>query len=228
MTTPGKRAFSPFILPGATWRGRLLACLGAAAAICVTGYLSALASGHDGHLPAIAGPIGASALLLFVIPASPLAQPWPIIAGNTLSAAIGVVTAFLVPEPPVAIGAALGLAIAAMSFTRSLHPPGAAMALSAAMLGPPANAAGWLFPLMPVLANSVLLAALGWLFHRISGHGWPHYAPAQPPMAATRIEPSDIDAALAETGETFDIGRDDLEMLIRKAEARAAVRTGRS
>ena len=34
-------------------------------------------------------PIGATAVLVFAVPSSPLAQPWPAIMGNTVSALIG-------------------------------------------------------------------------------------------------------------------------------------------
>ena len=223
------------ILAGATLRDRLIACLGAALGVGLTGFICALATGHNGHIPAIAGPIGASALLLFAIPASPLAQPWPIIAGNTMSAAIGVATAHLIHEPALAVGVAVGLSIAAMSLTRSLHPPGGAMALTGALLGPPATAAAWLFPVMPVLVNSALLVALGWAFHRFTRHSYPHVPAAAPqnrhgttdapPQVRVGFSAGDVDAALAASGETFDIDRADLERLLRQVERNALKRS---
>ena len=36
--------------------------------------------------------LGASALLVFALPGSPMAQPWAVIAGNTVSALIGAAT----------------------------------------------------------------------------------------------------------------------------------------
>ncbi|KAG1308120.1 hypothetical protein G6F62_015100 [Rhizopus arrhizus] len=41
--------------------------------------------------------MGASAVLLFAAPASPLAQPWSILAGNLVSALIGVFCAQMIP-----------------------------------------------------------------------------------------------------------------------------------
>ena len=38
-------------------------------------------------------PMGASSVLLFAVPASPLAQPWNIVIGNTSAAVIGVTCA---------------------------------------------------------------------------------------------------------------------------------------
>ena len=80
--------------------------------------------------------MGASALLLFAIPSSPLAQPWSIVGGNTVSALIGLLVSRYVPEPAVAAGCAVAFAIAAMSLLRCLHPPGGAAALTAALGGP--------------------------------------------------------------------------------------------
>ena len=91
----------------------------------------------------------------------------------------------------------VALAILAMSLTRSLHPPSAAMALTAALIGPAGTSTGWFFPLMPVLANSLLVVALGLVFHRLRGHAYPHYAPHPTPERRTGIESDDIDAALA-------------------------------
>ena len=80
----GSRLFRP-ILAGATLRGRALACLGAIVGIALTGLVAALVTGYGALLPLIVAPIGASAVLVFAVPASPLAQPWPVVGGNTLS-----------------------------------------------------------------------------------------------------------------------------------------------
>ena len=62
----------------------------------------------------LAAPIGASAVLLFVTSATPLAHPWSILAGNTLSAAIGVLCAIYIGEPAVRAAAAVSIAIISM------------------------------------------------------------------------------------------------------------------
>ncbi len=89
--------------------------------------------GNGPHLPLIVAPIGASAVLLFAVPTSPLAQPWSIIGGNTISAFVGLAVTQFVDDPALAIGLGVALAIAAMSVTRSLHPPGGAAALTAVL-----------------------------------------------------------------------------------------------
>ena len=95
---PGRRLFAP-ILAGATLRERLIACLGALVGILLTGMISGSIFGAGASLPLIVAPMGASAVLLFAVPASPLAQPWSIVGGNTISAFVGVLSAMFVPDP---------------------------------------------------------------------------------------------------------------------------------
>ncbi|MHB2208607.1 HPP family protein [Methylobacterium sp. CM6257] len=235
---PGKgsgfRLFKP-ILAGATLRERLIACLGALAGITLTGLICGWFFGQGPHIPLIVAPMGASAVLLFAVPASPLAQPWSIIGGNTISAFMGVLAAHLISNPVVAIGVGVSLAIAAMSLTRSLHPPGGAAALTALIGGPAVTSAGFLFPLFPVCVNSVILVALGIAFHKISRRNYPHVpvpVPVNthgtadlPPSIRVGFKPEDVDAALLELHETLDIDRSDLDQLLRQVELQALLRT---
>jgi CBS domain-containing membrane protein len=103
------RLFRP-ILAGATLRDRLLACIGALAAIALTGLISSYLFGEGSYLPLIVAPMGASAVLLFAVLSSPLAQPWSIIGGNTISAIMGVLAASLISDPILATGVGVSLA----------------------------------------------------------------------------------------------------------------------
>jgi CBS domain-containing membrane protein len=146
-----------------------------------------------------------------------------------------VLAAHLIPDPVVAIGVGVSLAIAAMSVTRSLHPPGGAAALTALIGGPAVTSAGFLFPLFPVCLNSVILVALGIAFHKISRRNYPHVpVPAAvnthgtadlPPPLRVGFTSDDVDAALVELHETLDIDRSDLDRLLRQVEHHALVRT---
>jgi CBS domain-containing membrane protein len=234
ISLPKLKLFYP-ILAGATLKERLIGCLGAVIGICITGLVCGLIFGGHALLPLLVAPVGASAVLLFAVPASPLAQPWSIIGGNTISALAGVTVMQFVHDPLIASGLAVGLAIAAMSFTRSLHPPGGAAALTTVIGGPAVVSAGYWFPLVPVAVNSALLVALGLLFHRLAGRSYPHRPVVAPPNAhgtadappALRVgfNKEDIDAAIAEFNETLDIDRADLDLLLRQVEQQALVRT---
>ncbi|TPN81931.1 HPP family protein [Mesorhizobium sp. CU2] len=230
------RLFVP-ILAGATLRERLSACIGAVIGIALTGVISGLTMGKGPQVAMLVAPVGASAVLLFAVPSSPLAQPWSIIGGNTISALVGVTVARFVHDPVIASGLAVALAIAAMSFTRCLHPPGGAAALTGVIGGPAVAAAGFLFPFVPVALNSIVLVALGLIFHRLSRRNYPHvHQPAAaghgtadpPPTTRVGFRPEDIDAALAALGETFDIDREDIERLLRQVELQAMVRSQRT
>lgn len=233
MSAPKFPWFSP-ILAGATLRDRLIASLGTLICIGLTGLVCGLYFGPDPLLPLIVAPIGASAVLLFAVPASPLAQPWPIIGGNTISALVGVAVMQIVPDPLFATGIAVALAIIVMSFTRSLHPPGGAAALTAVIGGPAVIKAGFLFAFVPIALNSVLLVLLGVIFHKLTRRAYPHVAAApavnehktkdRPASLRVGVQSADIDAALARTGETYDIDRQDLDRLLREVETQVLSR----
>jgi CBS domain-containing membrane protein len=227
------RLFFP-ILAGATLKERLIGCLGALIGICLTGLVCGLFMGQGPHLPLIVAPIGASAVLLFAVPASPLAQPWSIVGGNTISAFVGVTVTTLVTDPTLAIGLAVALAILVMSLTRSLHPPGGAAALTAVIGGAAVTRAGFWFPLVPIAINSLILVALGMMFHRLAGRQYPHrqtIAPVNthktadpPPALRVGFNSEDIDTAIASLNETLDISRADLDALLRQVELQALLR----
>ena len=210
------------LLAGANWRDRALAALGALIGIGMAGLAgtTALAASGTGAL-LLAAPVGASAVLVFAVPSSPLAQPWPVIGGNLVSGLVGTGTALLLGHGALAAAVAVALAILAMSLLRCLHPPGGGTVLLP-VLAPAFLAKGPLLALAPVTINAVALVAAGLLFHRFSGHSYPH-RPIAPPRRP-RLAAEDIDAALAEAGESFDISREDLMALLDRAERHAETR----
>ncbi|MGW8281488.1 HPP family protein (plasmid) [Sphingomonas aurantiaca] len=220
------------ILAGATLRDRLFACIGALIGVALTSLVSAITLHGWASLPLLVAPIGASAVLVFAVPASPLAQPWSVVGGNVISALVGVTAARFVPIPYLAVGVAVGGAIFAMSLLRCLHPPGGAAALTAVIGGPAVLGAGYAFPFVPVGVNSLILILAGIAFHRASGHSYPH----RPiPIVGHELtasglsvpHPADIDLALADLGETFDVSREDLDLLFRRVEFHASKRATR-
>ena len=223
------RLFVP-LLAGASLRDRVIASIGAVIGIGLVGLICAAL--FPSSMPWIVAPMGASAVLLFAVPASPLAQPWSIAGGNVISAIVGASAAQAIPDPAVAAAVAVSGAILTMSLLRCLHPPGGAAALSAVLGGYALFSAHVVDFLVVVLANSLLLVAIGWAFHRFSGHSYPHRAkPVEGKSlagaAGSGLSMSDIDAALDDLGETFDISREDLALLLERAEVHAAARAGK-
>lgn len=222
-------------LPQATTASRserVRAVAGAMVGLFVTFILSDIVASHAGSVPlALIAPMGASAVLLFCVPASPLAQPWSAIGGNTIAALIGITCARAVPDPMLAAPLAGACAILAMFFLRCLHPPSGAVALTAVLGGPAVHAAGFGFALMPVALNSALIVLVALVYNNLTGRRYPHtqqtalrnvHATQDPaPTARLGFSPEDLDAALARYGQVLDVSRDDLEQILLDTEMRA-------
>jgi CBS domain-containing membrane protein len=219
------RLFRP-ILTGATLRDRVLACVGALVGIGLTGLVCSLATSDVTQLLWLVPPMGASAVLLFAVPSSPMAQPWPTIGGNVLSALIGVLIAHHFAPSALAAGVAVAGAIGAMSLLRCLHPPGGAAALVGLFAG---ASSSYTFPLLPVGLNALLLVISAYVYHRFSGHAYPHVAApaAKKDELPWTFSKADVAAAVDDIGEAFDIGADDLVHLLRQVEQRAIRRSYR-
>src|SRR6187551_2341605 len=108
---------------------RFRAAAGAFVGILVAGVVSRMIGDASGLGPWLVAPMGASAVLIFAAPASPLAQPWAVLGGNTVSALVGTACVLLIPDPALAGAVAVALAIGLMFQLRCLHPPGGASAL---------------------------------------------------------------------------------------------------
>ncbi len=205
-----------------------LSCLGALFGVFCAAWLSQrILSGLN---PWFIAPMGASAVLLFAVPSSPLAQPWSIIGGNLVSALIGVTCAAQVDDLALAASLAASLAIGAMFALRCLHPPSGAVALTAVLGGPAVRALGYRFVLWPVAIDSLLLLLAALLFNVSARRRYPHQAAApasahqtRDPPPSARLGPTggDLGAALRARGELLDVSQDDLEALFVEAENRA-------
>jgi CBS domain-containing membrane protein len=192
--------------------------MGAAIGIALTGLASTALLG-GGAAPLLIAPMGASAVLLFGVPASPLAQPYAIIGGNLAAALIGVCAAQGIASPLIAASVAVGLAFAAMALLRCVHPPSGAVALTAVLGGPHVAAMGYHFVLVPVALNSLLLTAVALAWNNATGRSYPHHAHPRAGLPDP-LTPADFDAVLADYGEALDIDRDDLAALYRELRAR--------
>jgi CBS domain-containing membrane protein len=207
---------------GAT-RDRMIAGLGALVAIAAIGLLLRSLAAHA-QVPLLIAPMGAAAVLLFAVPASPMAQPRAVIGGNIVSALVGIAVARLLPDPMIAAGVAVAAAIIAMVALRCLHPPGGAVALTAIFGGHDVAAAGYGFALMPVAIDALLLTAAAWGFHRFSGHSYPHVARPAAPAPTDHFSRADLRRAIADYPDRLDVDPDDLEALLHVAEHHAAER----
>jgi CBS domain-containing membrane protein len=195
-------------------RERMRAVGGAAIGLLITALLCRWMAEAAGISIWLIAPMGASAVLVFAVPASPLAQPWSVIVGNTLSTLVGIACVRWVPDAAWAAALAVGAAIGLMFATRSLHPPGGAAALLAVLT----HTTDFSAALFPTLVNSLLLVLAGVAYNSFTGRRYPHVQVARPPSADARFSQADIDAVLARYNQVLDISRDDLESLIQQTE----------
>lgn len=149
-----------------SFKAKLLSALACLTAIFLVAWMT-----HSMFLmsayPVLVASMGASAIILFFIPSSPLAQPWPVVAGQVVSAACGMFSALLVADVIAASALAIGTSVTAMLLCRCLHPPGAATALTPVLAGLPITSMGYTFLLVPVLTNTLLLVSLAILINRV-------------------------------------------------------------
>lgn len=139
---------------------------GAVIAIGATGWLS-MVSG----VPWLMAPFGASCVLAFGMPDSPLAQPRSIIGGHLVATLVGLIALSMLGDGWWVGAFAVGLALAAMQITRTLHAPAGANPLVVI-----AAHAQFSFLLTPVLAGSLIIVAVAWCVNNTRNHNsYPRY-----------------------------------------------------
>jgi CBS domain-containing membrane protein len=209
---------------------RLHAGVGGLLGLLVTAFAMRACVGSFDHVPLLIAPLGASTVLVFGVPASPLAQPYSVVVGNTVAALVGVTVARFVPDAFVAGALAVSVTIACTSWLGCLHPPAGAVALTAVIGGPVITSQGYRFALVPVALSSLLLVAVGVAFNNLARRRYPHVpelptSPHRtadaPPEFRVGFAPEDIDAALARLGTPLDVEREDLLALFRHVEQEA-------
>ncbi len=155
-----------------TWRSCPLTCpinrphhrhifwswFGSFLAIAATAYLSAKTNS-----PLLMAPFGATSVLIFGVPDSPLAQPRNVIGGNLVAAVVSLTILHLFGSSPWAMGMAVATAIGMMQFTGTLHPPSGAVALVVMM-----TKASWQFLLTPALEGSIILVLCAVVFNNLA------------------------------------------------------------
>lgn len=144
----------------------LFSYIGSFLSIAALAYLSV----HTNY-PLIAAPFGASAVLLFAVPESPLSQPRNVICGNIIGGVVCILLVSLFGSEPWVMALAVATAIKVMQLTKTLHPPGGAVALVGVM-----SHASWNFLFTPVLVGSIIMVVCTVVFNNIvSKRHYPHH-----------------------------------------------------
>jgi CBS domain-containing membrane protein len=207
---------------------KLRAALAAGLAIFLTGLISSQFI-EGGGLQTLVASMGASAVILFAVSHSPMAQPWPLVGGHLLSGLIGVVCARLIPDIWPAAAISVGLAIFLMYLSRCLHPPGGASALIPVLGGEGVKSLGFQFLLTPLALNVAMMLVLALILNRLSKT--PAHAGAvksahasqtdPPPLERLGIRTEDLRAALRDLNAFVDVSEGELNEIYNLAASRA-------
>ncbi len=141
----------------------LFAGAGGMIAIAVVAALSVYA-----EIPLLMAPFGASCVLLFALPDSPLSQPMNVVGGHLLATGVGLIIRYLFPDSWWAVAVAVGISISLMAALRVTHPPAGA---DPVVVFAGANDISYL--LFPVLSGAITIVASATLFHRLTGTQYP-------------------------------------------------------
>jgi CBS-domain-containing membrane protein len=116
------------------------------------------------------GSFGASAVLIYGVINSPLAQPRNLIGGHILSAVTGVTVGIFIHEVWLAAALAVSIAIVVMQITKTLHPPGGATALIAIIGSSKIKSLGYMYVVSPIFSGVVILLVVALIFNNITRH----------------------------------------------------------
>lgn len=118
--------------------------------------LLALVDSTLSNVALLMAPFGASVVLVFGVPDSPLAQPKNVILGHFITAFVGVLFAQWFGASPVMLALATGVAVSAMLMTKTTHPPAGANPLLIMLSGQ-----SWDFLVAPVLLGALFIVLSG-------------------------------------------------------------------
>jgi len=223
-------SFRPHIAPVPA-KEKIRSALAASLAILLMGLVLKFLPQFN-YPPLLLGSMGAATFLMFVAPHSPMAQPWPLLGGNLVSALAGWGCSLLIPDHVLAAGCAVGLAILLMHYLHCLHPPGAATALIMVLGSAQFHAMGWQWAGYIVAANTGILLVLALLLNNIMGRhyplpqAYPHHPPPQTTTRVVGLELDDIEWAICQMNEgVIDVSEEDLAEIYQMAVLHAQIRS---
>jgi CBS domain-containing membrane protein len=174
--------------------------------------------------------MGASSVLLFGLPNSPLAKPWSFVGGHLISACVGLLCSHLFTDLALMAAVTIGIVLFVMYIFECMHPPGGATAL-VPVIAASDQVLGYDFLLYPVALNVFVMLAMALLLNKIllkRGLQKPpekfdpvHLHHDQSPLKRLGLQPEDLLSALNSFDTVVDISEQDLERLYHQAQLNA-------
>lgn len=121
------------------------------------------------HYPLAVIPFATSIVTVIALPDSRPAQPRALVGGHLLATLVGLLMLKIAGPNPLAAAVAVGLAVAGMFITDTLHPPAGINPLLVV-----SHDLSWMYLVVPVLAGALLLLGFAWIWHRVLRRtNWP-------------------------------------------------------
>ena len=129
------------------YESMLLGALGATLGIVLLQVLS-----ETSNIALLVAPFGATFVLVFALPESPLVKPKNIVSGYLFATITGLVFYQLLGNTPLSLGLAFGFSFVLMQLTKTLHPPAGSIPLLIMFSKP-----DWSYVVSPILVGVILI-----------------------------------------------------------------------
>lgn len=129
------------------YESMLLGALGATLGIVLLQVLS-----ETSNIALLVAPYGATFVLVFALPESPLVKPKNIVGGYLIATLMGLLFYQLFGNTPLSLGLAFGLSFILMQLTNTLHPPAGSIPLLIMFSKP-----DWSYVVTPILIGVILI-----------------------------------------------------------------------
>lgn len=208
---------------------RLKVALAAFIALFVVTFTSQQLADTTGTIILLAS-MGASSVLLFGLPNSPLAKPWSFTGGHLISAAIGLICSHLFTDLALMAAATIGCVLFVMYIFECMHPPGGATAL-VPVIASTDQLLGYDFLLYPVALNVLVMLAASLVLNRLLLKCPQQKTPEKfdpvhlhqdfSPLKRLGLQPEDLLSALNSFQTVVDVSEQDLEKIYTQAQLHA-------
>ncbi len=129
------------------YESMLLGAMGATIGIILLQVLS-----ERSNIALLVAPFGATFVLVFALPESPLVKPKNIIGGYLIATFTGLVFYQFLGNNPYSLGLAFGISFVLMQLTKTLHPPAGSIPLLIMFSKP-----DWSYIITPILVGVILI-----------------------------------------------------------------------
>lgn len=229
---PWLKAFKPIAL-NIPPRAAVRAACGAFLSLVLVMLISQHLFGQPATIALMAA-LGASSVLVFLTPSTPLAHPWSLLSGNLIAATIAITASLWIGEPTLRMAMVLASCMLCLLLLRCMHPPSCALAVGIALNAGLTQQWGYSL-LWPVALNSTLLLGLALAFNNGTRQPYPsrplpatsanrHHTLDLPSWQRTQLQEQDLQQALERMGRYVDARIEDLVELLQLTEQQAFTR----